>query len=161
VVVLTAAGAWRSHSRAADWRDPVRLWRSAERHLRGDKRVHTNLAAVHIERGELAEAREQLDKARAIDPDYLPALGNLGVLQLEQGDLDEASDTYRRILELEPRDFLAWNNLGIIEMRRLRYATAVDHFRQALEINPNFAWARRNLEEAERALAGGGAQGPR
>jgi tetratricopeptide (TPR) repeat protein len=161
VLLLAGAGAWRSHSRAAEWRDPARLWRSAERHLRGDKRVHTNLAAVHIERGELARAREQLDKALAIDSDYLPALGNLGVLQLERGQLDEAGKTYRRILELAPRDFLAWNNLGIIELRRLRYAAAIDHFRRALEINPNFAWARRNLQEAERALAETGAQGPR
>jgi len=168
-VLLVAApaglGAWRSHSRAADWRDPVRLWRSAERHIVGDKRIHINLAAAYIERGEFASARVQIDKALEIDPDYLPALGNLGVLQLEQGSLDQASETYQRILELEPRDVLAWNNLGIIEMRRLRYAEAAEHFRRALEINPNFAWAQRNLQEAERALSqtpGGAApQGPK
>jgi len=153
VAALAGAGAWRSHARAADWRDDVRLWRSAERHLRGDKRVHTNLAGAYIERGEFDPARTQLEKALEVDPHYLPALGNLGIIQLEEGRLDEAAATYRHIVEADPRDFLAWNNLGIIEMRRYRYAAAVEHFRHALEINPNFAWARRNLWEAERALS--------
>jgi tetratricopeptide (TPR) repeat protein len=153
VAALASAGAWRSHARAADWRDDVRLWRSAEQHLRGDKRVHTNLAGAYIERGELGSARIQLDKALELDPHYIPALGNLGILQLEEGRLDEATAIYRRIVEEDPRDFLAWNNLGIIEMRRQRYASAVEHFRRALEINPNFAWARRNLRESERALS--------
>ncbi len=153
VAALVGVGAWRSHSRAADWRDQVRLWRSAERHLVGDKRVHTNLASAYIERGEFVRARLQLEKALELDAGYLPALGNLGVLQIEEGSLDDATATFRRILELDPRDFLAWNNLGIIEMRRQRYAPAAEHFRRALEINPNFAWARRNLREAERASA--------
>jgi tetratricopeptide (TPR) repeat protein len=156
VAALASAGAWRSHARAADWRDQVRLWRSAERHLLGDKRVHTNLAAAHIERGEFNPARVQLEKALELDPGYLPALGNLGVLQLEEGSLGDATATFRRILELDPGDFLAWNNLGIIEMRQHRYAPAAEHFRRALEINPNFAWARRNLEKAERASSGEG-----
>ena len=50
-------------------------------------------------------------------------------------------------------------------MRRLRYAAAAEHFRHALEINPNFAWAQRNLREAERVLSEArdrpAAQGPR
>jgi tetratricopeptide (TPR) repeat protein len=153
VAALASAGAWRSHARAADWRDDVRLWRSAERHLRGDKRVHTNLAGAYIERGELGPARAQLEKALELDPHYIPALGNLGIIQLEEGRFDEATASYRHIIEADPRDFLAWNNLGIIEMRRYRYASAVEHFRHALEINPNFAWARRNLRESERALS--------
>ena len=165
VSTLAGVGAWRSHARAADWRDDVRLWRSAERHLRGDKRVHTNLAGAYLERGELGPARAQLEKALELDSAYLPALGNLGVLQLEEGSLDDATATYRRILELAPRDFLTWNNLGIIEMRRRRYASAAEHFQRALEINPNFAWARRNLRESERILSEGrgkaGAQGSR
>jgi Tfp pilus assembly protein PilF len=153
VAALAGTGAWRSHARAADWRDDVRLWRSAERHLRGNKHVHTNLAGAYLERGELGPARIQLEKALELDPDYLPARGNLGILQLEEGRLDEATATYRSIVESDPRDFLAWNNLGIIEMRRQRYAQAALHFRRALEINPNFAWARRNLRESELALS--------
>jgi Tfp pilus assembly protein PilF len=153
VTALAGVGAWRSHARAVDWRDDVRLWRSLERRLLGDKRVHTNLAGAYIERGELGPARTQLEKALELDPDYVPALGNLGILQLEEGRFDEATATYRRIVEADPRDFLAWNNLGIIEMRLHRYAPAAEHFRRALEINPNFAWARRNLRESERALS--------
>ncbi len=162
LLLAAVAGAWglRSHARALEWRDPVLLWSETARALPGDRRVHTNLAAAHLERGELELARTALERALDIDPDYAPALGNLGVLQLEQGQLEAAAATYRRLLELDPRDFLAWYNLGLIEVRRENPARAAEHFRRSLQANPNFSQARRGLEVAERRLAepaGGGA----
>ena len=142
----------RSHARAAEWRDPVRLWTAAARSLPRDLRVLTNLAAVHLERGELGPARAALERAREIDPSHPAVLGNLGVLQLEQGRLDEAAATYRRLLDLDPADFLAWYNLGLIETERGNHAEAAAHFRRSLSANPNFSLARRGLDVAEAAL---------
>ncbi len=154
-LLVAVAGIWgsRSHARALEWRDPVRLWNAAARSLPTDRRVHTNLAAVHLDRGELEPARAPLERALDLDPSYAPALGNLGILQLEQGRLDAAESTYRRLLALEPEDYLAWYNLGLIELRRQDPARAAENFRRSLEINPNFSYARLALERAEQRLA--------
>jgi tetratricopeptide (TPR) repeat protein len=149
---LTAAGAWRSHARAVEWRDARLLWQAAQRNIVGDKRVHANLAAAHLARGELTSARAQIERALKLDPDFVPALGNLGLLQIAEGHLDAATATYRRILELEPSDVLAWYNLGVVAARRQQHSLAVEHYQHALELSPNFAWARRNLQDSERAL---------
>jgi tetratricopeptide (TPR) repeat protein len=147
---LALLGALRSEARAREWRDPVALWQAAERHLIGDKRVHTNLAAEHLERGDLDAARQQLEKALAIQPDYLPALGNLGVLQRAEGRLNEATVTYRRILEQQPDNPLVWYNLGLISWRQGRLEEASRHFARSLELNPNFALSIHALEQMRR-----------
>lgn len=160
VLALSAAGAWRSHQRALEWRDAVALWQSAAQVLHGDVRVHANLGAEYLDRGDLAAARSEIERALAIAPDHLPSLGNLGGLLLEEGRIEEATALYARIAALSPGDFLAWNNLAIAELRRGRNDAAVVHLRHALELNPNSAMVRRNLADAE-ARAGGGVQGPR
>lgn len=157
VGALAVVGAWRSHARAAEWRDPALLWREAARSLPGDVRVHTNLAAVLIERGELEPAREALAAALALDPGYRAALGNLATLEVEEGRLDEAAATYRRMLERDPDDFLTWYNLGRVELQLGHRERAAQHFRHSLELNPNFSHAQRGLEavqSAERAAQG-------
>jgi tetratricopeptide (TPR) repeat protein len=148
LLVVAAVGAWRSHERAAEWRDPQRLWREAARSLPRDERVHTNLAAVLIERGQFEHAREALDVALGLKPGYRAALGNLATVDLEQGRLEEASTTYRRMLQLEPEDFLTWYNLGRLELARGRNEVARQHFQRSIEINPNFSHARLGLEAA-------------
>jgi tetratricopeptide (TPR) repeat protein len=159
VGALAGVGAWRSHGRAAEWRDPARLWREAARSLPRDVRVHTNLAAVLIERGELGPARQALAAALALDPHYRAALGNLATLEVEEGRLDEAAATYERMLEDDPDDFLTWYNLGRIELQRGHAERAARHFRHALELNPNFSLAQLGLEAVRSAAPS--AQGPR
>ena len=90
----------------------------------GHIRIHTNLAAAHLDHGELDAAREQLGRALEIDPSYREALGNLAIVELEDGNVAGAISHYRRILEFKPSDFLTWNNLGIAELRRKRYSAA-------------------------------------
>lgn len=146
VGALAVVGAWRSHARAREWRDPVLLWRAAERSLPADVRVPTNLAAALIDRGDLEAARDALARALAIDPDYRPALGNRATLLLEEGRLDEAAATYQRMLDIDDEDFLTWYNLGRVELQRGRRQLAAQHFRRSLELNPNYSYARLGLE---------------
>ena len=153
VLVTAMPAALQSRARADEWRDEVRLWTTAARHITGDIRVHTNLAAAHLDRGEIDAAREQLGLALEIDPSHREALGNLANVELEDGNVAGAIFQYRRMLEFEPGDFLTWNNLGIAEFRRGRYPEAIQHFEQALDISPNFAFARSNLDAAHAARA--------
>lgn len=154
VLVLAFAGAWRSHARALEWRDPVALWSAAARVLPDDVRVHTNLAATYLERGDLPAAKAHIDRALVIRPNHLPSLGNRGVLEMGEGRLDDAERTYQTILEIAPDDFLAWYNLGVIAMRRGQPALAAERFERALALNPNHAWSRTGLERARAAAQG-------
>ena len=150
LVLVAAVWAWRSHERAAEWRDPEQLWRAAARSLPADVRIPTNLAAVLIERGKLEPAREALERALALDPEYRAALGNLATLDLEAGRFEQAAAAYQRMLELEPNDFLTWYNLGRLELTRGQPGLAAEHFRRSLELNPNFSHARLGLDAATR-----------
>ena len=80
----------RTVRRNADWKDDLTLWQKTVQDAPQVVRARTNLGAVHLRRGELVQAEEQLQAALAIDPKYSPALGNLGKLYLQQGDLVRA-----------------------------------------------------------------------
>lgn len=155
---LALAGAVRSHARALEWRDAVRLWQAAGLHLT-DKRVHANLAAAHLERGELDLAAAQLARALELDPDYAPALGNRGVLELKSGRLEAATRTFETLVQRDPGDALAWFNLGRIALRADEPGTAMDHFERAVELAPGDPRFREALDEARGRRSPG--QGPR
>ncbi len=147
VAVLALAGMARSALRAAEWRDPARLWLSAERVLPSDARVPSNLATVYLERGDLAAAEAALSRALALEPDAAFVRGNLGLLRIAQGHLDEAEAIFERLAAAEPRDRVAWASLGRIEALRGRPEPARRHFERALAIDPNFEPAHAALRE--------------
>jgi tetratricopeptide (TPR) repeat protein len=147
VGLLALAGTARSALRAAEWRDPARLWLSAERVLASDPRVPSNLATVYLDRGDLAAAEAALARALALAPDAPFARGNLGLLRIAQGRLDEAEAIFEGLAAADPRDVLAWASLGRIEALRARPELARQHFERALAIDPNFEPARAALAE--------------
>jgi protein O-mannosyl-transferase len=65
VGALAAAGGIRSHLRALEWRDDLRLWRAEERALPNDPRVLANLAIAYLARGQWQEGRDAIARARS------------------------------------------------------------------------------------------------
>jgi len=155
---LALAGAVRSHTRALEWRDAVRLWQTASVHL-VDKRVHTNLAAAYIERGEPDLAAAQIARALELDPDYAPALGNRGMLEMRSGRLEAATRTFETLADRDPRDPLAWFNLGQIALEMDDPRTAVIRFERALDLVPRDPRFHKALGRARERLSP--RQGPR
>lgn len=148
VAALAAAGAVRSHARAAEWRDPTLLWLSASRALPDDPRVASNLATAYLERGDLAGAETALAHARALDPGSRAVRGNLGLLRLAQGRLDEAAAIFAALVAAEPRDARSWTHLAQVELQRERPEAARADLERALAIDPNFEPARALLAPA-------------
>jgi hypothetical protein len=64
VAALVVAGGVRSHQRALEWRDDLRLWIGEERALPGDPRVLANLAIAHFTRGQWQESHDAIARAR-------------------------------------------------------------------------------------------------
>jgi Tfp pilus assembly protein PilF len=147
VALLATAGLARSALRAAEWRDPARLWLSAESALPDDARVPSNLATVYLDRGDLPAAEAAIARALALEPGAHFARGNLGILRIAQGRLDEAQAVFAELAAAEPRDVLAWTSLARIEAMRGRPDSARRHLERALAVDPNFAPARAALRE--------------
>ncbi|MGE5562327.1 MAG: sulfotransferase [Bacillota bacterium] len=83
------------------------------RAVRGAEEVHLNRAVIlsdHLARP--AEAEAELQKALALNPDYVPALLNLGNLNEDLGNGAAAEAAYKRALEVAPHDAMALSRLA-------------------------------------------------
>jgi Tfp pilus assembly protein PilF len=127
--------------------------------------VLTELASVEVmmgllakNRGEEAEsaqhfraARENLEQALRIWPDYADSHVNLGATHSALGDLDSALASARRAVELEPTSAAAYFNAAeaLHEMRRDRERDAV--LEQLGELAPyRIAESRKRIEATPR-----------
>jgi arylsulfatase A-like enzyme/Tfp pilus assembly protein PilF len=128
-----------------------------------------SLAAVHVQRHEVAAAAAAYERVLALEPDNVEAQRGRGDVALIQGDLAEAERRYARILELEDADAGALAKLGVVRMRTGRPAEAMALLQKAVARDPRNAEALLYLAGAlastgrpaeavpffERALAAG------
>jgi len=148
-LVLAGAG---SLERAAEYRDPIRLWQRAVEAWPRNPRAHNNLGAELELAGRLEAAESHYRRAIALEPDYASAHHNLGNVLASGGRIEAALDQYRIALALAPGDAGVHNDLGIALQLARRYEEAIAHHRRALELDPALFQARENLERALRSL---------
>lgn len=113
------------------WNEAVQQYRTAlalcdggSPRLRGQ--LAMNLAAMHRERGELAESSDQLAVASALwndlhSADHSVWYNNRGLLALARGELDAAETVFRQALETAGSDFdraMVLDNLAELYTRR-------------------------------------------
>lgn len=72
---------------------------------------YNNLGAEALLAGDLARARELLEIAYRLAPDFDKAINNLGVLMLRSGEVNEAIALYERAVELHPDNVPLLSNL--------------------------------------------------
>jgi Tfp pilus assembly protein PilF/predicted AlkP superfamily phosphohydrolase/phosphomutase len=95
--------------------------------------------------GKTAEAREWLERARAV-PDARRAAGHqLAQLDLEAGDLAGAERELRAVLTREPGAAEVRNSLGLVLEKRGRVEEARAEYAEAARLDPNAAEPRNNL----------------
>ncbi|MGP1362250.1 MAG: tetratricopeptide repeat protein [Bacteroides sp.] len=87
-------------------------------------RGYNNLACIYLLQGKFADAREQLDKAQALDNKNPFVLNNLGVLAMVDGNAEEAEKYFVRATEAGPA---VRANLGACAILRGQYQAAVDY----------------------------------
>lgn len=107
---------------------------------------------------------EDLEKAVAIDPDYMEAQNNLGCRYLQAGDYGRALDHLRRAAELDPSSAMTYTNIAIAYIQEQRLDEAEPAVRKALQLGDTSGKANyvmailllrrgRSKEEAMRLLA--------
>ncbi|MBN2450569.1 MAG: tetratricopeptide repeat protein [Lentisphaeria bacterium] len=95
--------------------------------------------------GALAKARENYEKALALDPNHEGVHLRLGMLARDQGRLDDAIGHYRAALRCEPHFGAAHLNLGEALSVKGAFAEAETHCRRAAEIGPGDPRPLHNL----------------
>jgi type IV pilus assembly protein PilF len=114
---------------------------------RGRARVHTELAAAYLERGNLAVALEELKLATRADSSYAPAHSLAGLVYMQLREPDLAGKSLERALELAPNDGEITHNYGLFLCQNERAGDSIKYFMQAVK-NPLYAAPGRSYSAA-------------
>jgi tetratricopeptide (TPR) repeat protein len=114
---------------------------------RDENNVYTlaNLAAIQLERGNLADAEKNVKKALTGAPDDAYSLSILGYVKFRQEKYDEALDALSRAAKLNPQSAEIQNYLGVTLSHKGLRGPAEVALRKAITIDPNYASAHNNL----------------
>lgn len=102
--------------------------------------------------GNLEQAVDYLEQARAIDPDYPTLYMRLGKVHLDRSDLDQARAAFERVKDNPELRSPAHYYLGQIAVLERRFDEAVPLLETALEANPEATEVHYPLAQAHRAL---------
>lgn len=104
-----------------------------------------NLGRVRVQEGNLAAAREVLERALSLDPQLARAHFFYAKMLRNEGRYDEAANHLHEILAQYPRDRVVHDDLGRIYFLQRRYSDAVTEFNATLAIDPEDLEANYNL----------------
>jgi tetratricopeptide (TPR) repeat protein len=92
---------------------------TAERALAQDEiaEARAALGLVHLRKSEWVSAREQFDRALALDDSSVPALEGSGCLLIDAGQFDAARDSLRQAVALQPANVSAEECLAYADMK--------------------------------------------
>lgn len=114
---------------------------------RNRARVHTDLAAAYMERGNMAVALEELRIAAAADPGYAPAHNLFGMVYMDLRENDLAAESFERALRLAPNDGDINHAYGVFLCQTKRAPESIKYFMQAIK-NPLYATPSRSYSAA-------------
>jgi len=77
-----------------------------------------------------------LQKALAIDPDYLLARRNLGIMCLKTGQLQDSLNAFQEVLKRDPRSLTAYAGISSADLQLNKLKDAEDAARHAVEVDP-------------------------
>jgi len=137
-----AAATWRE---AHVYRDVVVLYETTIARNPACWFAYNNVGVEYAKRGQLERARDNVQQALRLNPDYPEAQYNFANYCVAVGDAARAIEHYRRALELRPNYPFALNNLGLTLCRQGETAAAIEHLKLATQYNPEFADAFANL----------------
>ena len=92
---------------------------------------NTQLGIAYLNQGELALAKDKLDRAVLQDPSFPEAHSARAMLYERLGDNDKADDEFRTALHLAPNDPSVINNYAVYLCQRGRTNEGVKRFEQA------------------------------
>jgi tetratricopeptide (TPR) repeat protein len=99
--------------------------------------IYNDLAADYSERGDLKEARRNIEIAVNLDPYYFDYIWNLGILLEKMGEFDKAISAYQKAITIEPNNYKPYRALGAHYNNVAQYHEAIKYFENAVRLLPN------------------------
>lgn len=96
-------------------------------------KVHTELGAMYLQRGNVAVALDEGKIALQADAGYAPAHNLMGLAYMQLGENSAAEDSFRQALRLAPQDPEINNNYGWFLCRTERERQALGYFNTAIK----------------------------
>jgi tetratricopeptide (TPR) repeat protein len=93
-------------------------------------------------KGKVAKSIERLQKAIAIDPEYLEAHNDLGTRYVTTGQYGKALECFSKALEIDPRSSIVLTNQAVAYFSMQRHKDAEEASRRALDDNSGNMKAR-------------------
>ena len=121
-------------------RDPERaeaLFAAIVRDEPDSAEAHAGLGLARFAQNRLEPARDELERAVALDPASSRALAWLAVVTDLLGDSARSRDCAERAHRLRPNDPRIVNSLGVSELVSVDFAGAEQAFRSAILLDPN------------------------
>jgi protein O-mannosyl-transferase len=147
VFMLTTLGAV-TFKQVQVWKNTVDLFDHAAKVTEGNYRAHNLLAGALEKQGDLAGAKDQIQKSLEMRPNSATTHYDLGGMMLRQKDFAKAQEQFNLALEINQQDPMIWNGLGMANANLGRMDEAIANYRHALELNPRSANAFANLGAA-------------
>jgi len=113
-----------------------------------DPSAYVYRGLVNYERGDLANAQADLEKASEIEPLNADILFNLAIVQTKNGNLDDAIRNYSKYIEMNPRSEVGYYNRGKIKLSQKNFEGAIADFEKTLEMESRFADAQNDIAVA-------------
>jgi len=113
-----------------------------------DAALLSNLGFALMSQSKWGDAREQLVRARSMNPGLVEARNNLAIVFARTGDFDGALG---ELIEVSA-PAVAWNNLGALYLQQERPGDAYRAFTRAVELDPDYERASYNLAKARSRL---------
>jgi type IV pilus assembly protein PilF len=114
---------------------------------RNRARIHTELASLYFERGNMGVALEELRIATTADPTYPPAHGLFALVYMELKEHQLAEQSFQRGLGLAPQDSDLNHNYGWFLCQTQRESEAIKYFMLAVR-NPLYSTPGRSFAAA-------------
>jgi type IV pilus assembly protein PilF len=114
---------------------------------RNRARVHTELAALYFERGNMGVALEELRTAAAADPSYAPTHSMFGLVYMDLRENQLAEQSFERALKLSPNDADINHNYGWFLCQTKREEASIKYFLAAIR-NPLYPTPWRSYQAA-------------
>ncbi len=116
--------------------------------------AYVNLAIIHVNNDNDADAQAAVDAALAIAPDYAPALNQQGMLLRRNGKFLEAEAAYLKAVTASPDYALAHYNLGVLnELYLQRLDSALQHFERYQQIVGDDEQVEKWITDLQRRVA--------
>jgi tetratricopeptide (TPR) repeat protein len=143
--------AFVARQQVVTWANSVTLFQHALAVTKNNDTAYTYLANAYQEQGEIAQAKQNYQKALEINPASIEALINFGVLSAKSSS-QEAQKIFEQAVRRYPRNPEAHNNLANILKKEGELAQAIEHYKIAIQLKPNYQNALLNLASAYSAL---------